>query len=288
MRIGDYSSHGHQNDSRSAFQRTQAFRRRFQVGQTVVGRFLRWERPGLAWIGISDLELLAGIDGNPAPGAHIVFLVMQLEPDIILKEIPQTPGTAISLKEEATFFFQLRDTLETRFDRLQNNTQLWSGPTLPIRRKLFFEHIRAIPHARKLLRDIQLTLRHINSSFPPEHNAKLHYAPWHAPGLLRHECLIRSAPSETEIIEYGHLPGCGAVQLHLLFSGKHPRARLELELPRNAEAVRKHLADEHLPGFGISAQDIPVSPLAANHARGTLANRIALSPHPSLRLNLKV
>ncbi|WP_027184746.1 hypothetical protein [Desulfovibrio inopinatus] len=290
MRIGDKSSYGRRHGGHHPNQRAQAFRRRFHVGQTLVGRFLRWERAGLAWIGIADLELLAGIEGNPVPGTRLVFRVLQLEPDIILKELPQKPGSALTLKHEAIFFFQLRDALETRLDRLGPGSQLWGGSTLIARRSRFFKLVRTIPEVRALLRDMKLALKHINVGLLAEHHAQLHYAPWHAPGVLRHECLIQqiSPGREVEVIEFGHIPGCGAVQMHLVFSGDSPTVRLELEHPDSADTVRQHLVDHHLPGFAIDPQSIPVSALPAGRARGNLANRVALAPHPTLRLNLKV
>ena len=62
------------------------FRQRFRPGDIVEGKILHFEAPGLAWISVEKLCLLARTRFNYPVGQKLYFLVKQLYPQIILKE----------------------------------------------------------------------------------------------------------------------------------------------------------------------------------------------------------
>ena len=65
------------------------FRQRFRPGDIVEGEILHFETPGLAWIRVEKLCLLASTRHNYPTGQKLCFLIKQLYPQIILKEANQ-------------------------------------------------------------------------------------------------------------------------------------------------------------------------------------------------------
>jgi len=62
------------------------FRQRYRPGDIVEGKILHFEAPGLGWIRVEKLCLLARTRQNYPTGQKLYFLVKQLYPQIILKE----------------------------------------------------------------------------------------------------------------------------------------------------------------------------------------------------------
>jgi hypothetical protein len=74
---------GQQRDS----QRSERFRKAHRPGQKVRGVILEWQSDDLAWVEIDGHRLLAQVARNSALGLERAFLVVRLDPEIVLKEI---------------------------------------------------------------------------------------------------------------------------------------------------------------------------------------------------------
>lgn len=75
---------GHQQDSH----RSDRFRKGHRAGQKVRGVVQAWQSPGLAWVEIDGHRLLANLSEDSALGAERLFLIVRLEPDIVLRALP--------------------------------------------------------------------------------------------------------------------------------------------------------------------------------------------------------
>jgi hypothetical protein len=73
-------------------ERSERFRRAHRAGQKVRGTVLEWRAPGLAWVDIDGHGLLAQLATDAALGRERTFLILRLEPDIVLREIRETSG----------------------------------------------------------------------------------------------------------------------------------------------------------------------------------------------------
>ncbi|WP_421902667.1 hypothetical protein [Maridesulfovibrio sp.] len=87
MKISRFGNRGFSGGGNKSSARSAMFRKRFSVGDVLQGKLIKWYQPRLGWVIIEDLELLASIQTNAAPGDILTFHVQQLYPDIILKEI---------------------------------------------------------------------------------------------------------------------------------------------------------------------------------------------------------
>ncbi|WP_243367668.1 hypothetical protein [Fundidesulfovibrio soli] len=78
-----FGSGGNRQDS----QRSRRFRMAHRAGQKVRGTVVAWQEPGLAWVEIDGHRLLATISQDAALGLERAFLIVRLEPDIVLREL---------------------------------------------------------------------------------------------------------------------------------------------------------------------------------------------------------
>ena len=53
---------------------------------------LEWQSPGLAWVEIDGHRLLAQVSQDAALGHERMFLIVQISPDIVLRELPGKPS----------------------------------------------------------------------------------------------------------------------------------------------------------------------------------------------------
>jgi len=92
MRIhGKGTSFGSGGD-RQDTQRSKRFRMAHRAGQKVRGTVAHWQEPGLAWVEIDGHRLLARIGEDAVLGQERWFLIVRLEPDIVLRALSGSPG----------------------------------------------------------------------------------------------------------------------------------------------------------------------------------------------------
>ena len=88
MRInGQGGSFPGQDGPRQDSRRSKRFRQGHRPGQKVRGRILEWREDDLAWVEIDGHGLLAQLSRDSALGLERTFLILRLEPEIVLREI---------------------------------------------------------------------------------------------------------------------------------------------------------------------------------------------------------
>ncbi|MDL2271832.1 hypothetical protein LJC23_02235 [Desulfovibrio sp. OttesenSCG-928-I05] len=104
------------------------FRKGRSVGSTVRGLFLRMENDSMAWINLEGEELLAQLPAEgprPAPGDAVLFVVEALDPEPVLRMLPQSGRTLLAsrlpIARQAAIYGMKRDEL----DRILRE-RLWS------------------------------------------------------------------------------------------------------------------------------------------------------------------
>lgn len=196
------------------------FRRAFRTGERVAGKVLSRPDAFSAWVDISGYELLARTDTDPQPGAVLLFLIAQLHPVVILRELPQAasgvPGpdprhTAALLRS----FRAARAALDSRLSALGPLPATWDLTALKTR---FLSLLRkdagawaAFSHGRRLARDI--------SALPAIRRlGRFLYAPWYPPDASDHELFLGNAGDGgiREILLGFRLTGPGLVRIKAL------------------------------------------------------------------------
>ena len=93
MRVrGDGASSFGGDANRRGSERSDRFRRSHRPGQKVRGTILEWRTGELAWVDIDGHGLLAQVSRNSPLGRERLFLIVRLAPEIMLREITDTPG----------------------------------------------------------------------------------------------------------------------------------------------------------------------------------------------------
>lgn len=87
------SSGGFGQSARDGSQRRRDnFRRTHRAGQRVRGRILEWRGQDLAWVEIDGHGLMAQVTRNSALGLERSFLIVSLDPEIVLRELTGQQG----------------------------------------------------------------------------------------------------------------------------------------------------------------------------------------------------
>lgn len=85
MRVSNNANQSFEQSGQGSQQRQQAFKQRKQLGQAVLGTVTQELKPGLAWVNVDGLSLLAELPFAAAKGQSLLLRIEQLEPQILLK-----------------------------------------------------------------------------------------------------------------------------------------------------------------------------------------------------------
>lgn len=85
MRVTSQGNHNLEQEGQGSQQRRQAFKQRKRLGQTVLGTVTEELKPGLAWVNVDGLRLLAELPFAATKGQTLLLRIEQLEPQILLK-----------------------------------------------------------------------------------------------------------------------------------------------------------------------------------------------------------
>ncbi|SMF39681.1 hypothetical protein [Desulfovibrio gilichinskyi] len=197
MKISRYGSGHYGNENSRTPSRAAAFRNKYSVGEILKGKLLKWEHHKLGWVQINSQSLLANISSSPDPGDVLTFVVQQLYPDIILKEINSadshggeqtvTPSdlTRLFVTKRAAFEAQSRNVIKKSYDSVAEAKLGKPELYLNVIGKdeqssiLFFETLKCVSL--------------LNSSLK---TATLHYMPWLMPSALNQEIVLKIKKDE--------------------------------------------------------------------------------------------
>lgn len=79
--------------------RVRKFKAKYKIGQIVPGIILDYDAPGLAWVLVDDLRLLAWVARDYFRGQRLHLIIENFYPEIVLKEIDltQDEGKGLSI-----------------------------------------------------------------------------------------------------------------------------------------------------------------------------------------------
>lgn len=216
--------------------RAAAFRRAHHVGQILHGKVLRWVRGGMAWVHVGGQELLAQLQTKPEAGVPLRFLVEQLVPDIILKEVdgdataPAYPN--ISPADLIRQYLEARDAFDAML-----HSRLWPSPAsagipdaAPAALAAFATFISDDAEALALFTQVQGHRLNVNQLLAATRSGTLHYLPWLMPEAHAMEILMPCENTGTvRITASAQLPACGRTLIQCLAGTERMAYRLFLE-----------------------------------------------------------
>lgn len=293
---------GERDSRRDRGARVEQFRRERRVGEEVRGKMLGFEASGLARVLIEGREMLARVGGSPAPGQIMLFLVVSLHPEIVLKELPIQERATRDMAPLVNELDRRRAALESRLSA-EPQVQPEDLPADILKRKpLFLSGLESNPKALALFMEIQDYCQEANAFLIPSGRGRYHYLPWLLPGATGQEALIRRTrpPAGKKKGQAGESPVLWDVQfcfdhieagrsaLHILYARPRARYRLFLERPKAAASLLPLFQGLRLGHVAIEQECLGVGPLPASFGSGLLAGALARSRQSFTGINLQV
>lgn len=274
MRIRDGGS-GFAGSGGGGGSRSDQFRQGRRPGQKVRGKLVKWVSEGMAWILIDGHSLLAQLQSRPPEGSFLTFIIKQLTPEIVLKEIFDRGGAVAGGLAAASAFETARTLFENRFrphgptlaasdtaSRLPSFLALLAGETA-----LFTAYLDALDCTDG-----------INTLFASQRTGRIAYQPWLTP-LCRRQLTRTQHPDAAtgqglvEVVVECEAGPLGLVRVEFLHKTAATGYRVKIQRPSRVQDLKAFLHSRlHLPETGIECHG--VGKLPQNEHGGILAEFI--------------
>lgn len=251
--------------------RSESFKRGKRLGQKVRGTLLKWVSQDMAWVEIDGQKLLAQLHSKPPVGARLTFIIKQLSPEIILKEIFEAPAAGVRALSMAGDFEAARTLFESQLQPSQKAlVNLSSRDRLSTFTTLLSEN-------KKLLYaflDTATCLTTINAAILSDKPDRLSYTPWLVPAARRFISISRPKGESTDltesIIEFD-LHDFGMVRIEFLFKSPTTSFRLKLQHPSKGKKLVNYITNRQYGDLQGDIQCLGISPLPQSGHGGILA-----------------
>ncbi len=253
--------------------RSDAFKKGRRPGQKVRGKLLKWISDDMAWVEIDGHKLLAQLQSKPPVGSHLTFIINQLHPKILLKEVFGVSRGETETLSFARNFESARTLFENQF-RPHISTFKDKDPAHWKQHFLFL-----LKSNNKLLSTYLDTARSLQAFSESRQASKQEYpfyAPWLIPPSRRQLGILRPQAAHstlTESIVEFDLEKLGMVRAEFLFQNPQISYRLKLQHPSKIKTLQQHL----LNMLGEQAQCLGVGPLPQREHGGILAELMVTS-----------
>jgi hypothetical protein len=254
--------------------RSDSFRKGRKPGQKVHGKLVKWISDDRAWVLIDGHHLLAQLQSRPQVGAHLTFIIQQLHPDIVLKEVFEASGAGPGALTMAGDF----ETARTLFENaLRTNAATIANAPAEARMDSFFSLLTSDSTLRATYLDAVNCLKTINSQFGGDSSGEIMYQPWLAPNARRQLTRVRhklSSHQSTGLVEVSvecETKPLGLVRTELLFKAPSAGYRLKIQRPSLAAALKETLLALPFCLPGIDVECLGVAKLPQGEHGGILA-----------------
>jgi len=252
--------------------RSDRFRSRHRPGQKVRGILLKNLPDSMAWVDIDGEQLLAQLETVRPEGSRLLFLIQQLVPRIILKELTGTPyGRSGGALDRVSDFDSARTLFENRFRPALTQAGLFGRP-LPL-----FEFLRLLaenPLLNAAYQDAAQCALPLSLALQEADKGALFYQPWLAPTGRRQVSIARNAREASRldetVIEFDHAR-MGLTRARFLRKGDALSCRVQLQHPEHADALARYLDTRKRSGTPFKIQILGVAKLPRGNHSGILA-----------------
>lgn len=251
--------------------RSESFRQKHRLGQKVKGTLLKNIAESMAWVAIDGDKLLAQLQRPRPEGARLTFIIKQLVPDIILKEIFESSAASTSALNLAKSF----DTARTLFENALKKTDT-TLPTLgPLCQTDFLFILANSPKLYTLFRDATHCAQTISNELEYAQKGSLLYQPWLAPDARRQVTHIANPrPGKGTLIEttmeFEH-DSWGLVRVEFLCKGTTAGYKLKLQTLSHTKALTRYLSTRNHRDLALDLTCLGVTKLPRRQHGGILA-----------------
>lgn len=269
MRISGSGTGGSYNGGGS---RSDRFRNRHRPGQKVRGVLVKNLPDSMAWVDIDGERLLAQLESPHPEGCQLLFLVQQLVPRIILKELTGGGhGNAASALTVVSDFDSARTLFENRFRPALKQAGRHGRP-LPL--SDFLALLAANPPLHAAYQDAANCARPLSRKLRDADKGALVYQPWLAPNCLRQGTIVKRAHDGSHLtealIEFDHAR-MGLTRVRFLCKADILSFRVQLQHPEHAQALSSYLDARKHTGDPFHIQLLGIAKLSRTSHGGILA-----------------
>lgn len=248
-----------------------SFRRKHSLGQKLRGVLLKNVPDDMAWVEIDGDRLLAQLAMPHPEGAHLTFVVEQLVPSIILKELRgHAHGGGANVLGLANAFDTARALFEARFNPLVRDTGSPIMETgafftfLAESRDLYACYADAVRCADEL------------AALLGENEGRFVYQPWLAPETRRQVTFVgpaRDSGLTETVVEFDH-PTMGLVRAEFLYRQDRVACRLKMQHMAHAKPLGRYLAAKTYPHLSAHTESPSITKLPKSEHGGIIAERL--------------
>jgi hypothetical protein len=252
--------------------RSDRFRSRHRPGQKVRGVLVKNLPDSMAWVDIDGERLLAQLETARPEGSRLLFLIQQLVPQIVLKELTgEAHGNAATALSRVSDFDSARTLFENRLRPALKQSGRYGHP-LPLPDFLSLLAGNLLLHAA--YQDAAHCALPLSEALLEADKGVLRYQPWLAPTGRRQASLVRHARDGarlTEILfEFDHMR-MGLTRVQFLRKDETLSCRVQLQHPEHAAALSRYLDTRKRPGTPFQIQHLGVAKLPRTSHSGILA-----------------
>jgi len=252
--------------------RPDSFRQKHRQGQKVRGTLLKRVSNDMAWVSIDGDNLLAQLQSTHREGTRLTFIIQQLVPDIILKEIFERDSVGTNALGLATAFDASRTLFENKIRSIQ---QGMSAAQTTSRLSHFLELLANNAALYTAFKDATNCAQAISAHLGTSNAGRILYQPWLVPEGRRQTTFIRSFPSQEKnplietIIEFEHMD-LGVVRTEFLYKKPKAAYKLKVQHPGRNKSLLKHLTVHTHPGLAAETKCLGVTKLPQSEHGGIL------------------
>jgi len=248
--------------------RSDSFRHGRRPGQKVRGILIKWVTKDRAWVRIDGHDLLAQLNSAPPVGTQLTFIIKQLNPDIMLKEIFEVSTAGSNALGMASSFENARTLFENSIR--PHCAELETTPQNE-RLSAFVRQLAKSNNLFATFQDAATCVLSINSNIDTTKSGQLYYQPWLVPAGRRHITLVRRRNDLIESIlecELGHF---GMIRAEFLHKDSDTGYRLKIQNMGKAAELKKYLNSRKHPWISSDIECLGISKLPQSGHGGIMA-----------------
>ncbi|MBI9079150.1 MAG: hypothetical protein JEY79_05355 [Pseudodesulfovibrio sp.] len=252
--------------------RSDSFRKKHRLGKKVKGVLLKRVSNDMAWVSIDGDNLLAQLHSAHQEGARLTFIIKQLVPDIILKEVFEHNTATTNALGLTTAFDASRALFESRIRSMHQDTG--AAFFLPGSDN-FIELLAANKTLYMAFKDAANCAKAISVDLEARNTGRILYQPWLVPEGRRQSTFIRSF-SKTErnplveaIIEFEH-NDLGLVRAEFLYKKPKAVCKIKLQHLGRSKSLLQYLINRIHPDLAAKTDFLGVTKLPQSGHGGIL------------------
>nr|WP_321257443.1 hypothetical protein [uncultured Pseudodesulfovibrio sp.] len=252
-------------------ERSDSFRNKHRLGQKIRGKLIKNIADNMAWVDFNGNRLLAQLANPHSEGSLLLFIIKQLNPQIILKELGANHADGTNALNLANTFDTTRTLFEKKFWAITKACSL-TQPSLSCIN--FMKIIATNSELFACYMDASNCARSISNALLDAKRGTIIYQPWLASESHRQVTLVKETNHRSKmtesIVEFDH-PSMGLVRIEFFHKAKTVAYKLKMQRPQHSAALMRFLSTKKHHVNQLNLQHLGISKLPQSGHGGILA-----------------